>query len=115
MAPKTPRAGARRWTDQDIADLLRLREVEHLTWNVIDQKLRRSKGGSQLKYGAVRSVRTERENRAGHRHAGGGRAEPSCEQLQAREARHAAAERMTPTAMFFGDPPPGYSALDRRA
>lgn len=105
----------RRWSDDDIARLLHMRDVQCLPWSVIDAALKRSKGGSQLKYGAVRTVTTERESRAGRRHAGVGRVEPSAEQIEARAARHVAAERMTTTAMFFGDPPPGYSALDRRA
>lgn len=109
------RPRARRWSDQDIADLLHMREVQRLPWHVIDQKLRRSKGGAQLKYGAVRAARTEREARSGRTHSGGGRAEPSGEQLQARSERAAAADLRTQTAVFFGDPPPGYSALDRRA
>ncbi len=32
----------------------------------------------------------------------------------AAELRKAAADRRSPTATFFGDPPPGYSALDER-
>ncbi len=109
------RARARRWSDQDIADLLHMRDVQHLPWNVIDRKLRRSKGGAQLKYGAIRSARTEREQRAGARHIGICRVAPSAEQMEARAARAAASDRRTQTAVFFGDPPPGYSALDRRA
>ncbi len=31
-----------------------------------------------------------------------------------RDARIVAAERRTPTQQFFGDPPPGYSALDQK-
>ena len=34
--------------------------------------------------------------------------------LAEREARQAAADRRTFTQVFFGDPPPGYSALDRK-
>lgn len=109
------RPRARRWTDQDIADLLHMRDVQHLSWKSIDAKLRRSKGGAQLKYGAVRSARTERDARSGRPHAGGGRIEPSAEQLQARAQRAAASNLRTQTAVFFGDPPPGYSALDPRA
>jgi hypothetical protein len=38
----------------------------------------------------------------------------SAQALADRDARKAAAELRTQTAEFFGDPPPGYSALDRR-
>lgn len=36
------------------------------------------------------------------------------DQIADREARDAAALMRSTTAQFFGDPPPGYSALDRR-
>lgn len=36
------------------------------------------------------------------------------ELLAERERRREAANHMTQTAVFFGDPPPGYSALDKR-
>lgn len=36
------------------------------------------------------------------------------DQIADREARDAAARMRSTTAQFFGDPPPGYSALDRR-
>lgn len=115
MAVKPRRPTARPFTEKDIADLLHMRDVQHLPWNVIDAKLNRSKGGSQLKYGSIKAARTEREMRSGRKHAGVGRVEPSAEQIEARQARATAAGRMTTTAVFFGDPPPGYSALDRRA
>jgi IS30 family transposase len=35
-------------------------------------------------------------------------------EILARNARHEAAERRDLTATFFGDPPPGYSALDQK-
>lgn len=108
------RPRARRWTDQDIAALLHMRDLQHLSWKTIDTKLNRSKGGAQLKYGSIKSARTEREMRSGRKHAGVGRIEPTADQLQARAARAAAIARMTQAAVFLGDPPPGYSALDRR-
>lgn len=38
----------------------------------------------------------------------------SPEAMAEREARTAAASRRSQTAEFFGDPPPGFSALDRK-
>jgi hypothetical protein len=38
----------------------------------------------------------------------------SVSQIADRDARAAAAERRTYTQEFFGDPPPGFSALDRK-
>lgn len=39
---------------------------------------------------------------------------PSAAVLAARDARYAASLRRTQTQEFFGDPPPGFSALDRK-
>jgi hypothetical protein len=39
---------------------------------------------------------------------------PESDALAARDRRAAAMDRRTITATFFGDPPPGYSALDRK-
>lgn len=107
------RKAARPWSDEDVARLIHMREVQCLPWSVMDEALGRSKGGSQLKYGLVRKLRQPSPD-MGRGHAGSGRAIPSPEQLAEREQRSAAANRMTPTSIFFGDPPPGYSALDRR-
>ena len=51
------------------------------------------------------------ETRAQHQ-VGSMRAPP--EVLAERDARLAARDRRDQTAEFFGDPPPGYSALDRK-
>lgn len=40
--------------------------------------------------------------------------QPSAEALAERDARYAASLKRTPTQEFFGDPPPGFSALDRK-
>jgi hypothetical protein len=48
----------------------------------------------------------------GHRQSGSMRTPP--EVLAERDTRLAARDRRNQTAEFFGDPPPGYSALDRR-
>lgn len=102
----------RPWTPDDIARLLHMRDVQHLPWSVIDAALRRSKGGSQLKHRSIRKGPILREIRSGPDACS--RTVPSAVALELRDARNAAANRMTPTAAFFGDPPPGYSALDRR-
>lgn len=41
-------------------------------------------------------------------------AKASDEQIAERDARYAAAARRTQTQEFFGDPPPGFSALDKK-
>lgn len=103
------RKQGRPFTAHDIARIIHMREVERRKWPQIDAALGRARGGCCVKYESLRRVKdTPRPCESG------GRIHLSTDQVEDREARAAAAERMTATAVFFGDPPPGYSALDRR-
>lgn len=99
----------RPWSDDDVARLIRMREVEGKTWREIDVALGRPQSGSQLKYKALKAPDTLSAGSIG-----GGRVVLSPDQEANLRARKDAENRMSLTATLFGDPPPGYSALDRR-
>jgi hypothetical protein len=98
----------RAWSDDDVASMIRMRE-QGKTWREIDAAMGRTQGGSQLKYAASKAP-----SKLSAGSIGGGRVELSAEQAANLRARKDAENRMSLTATLFGDPPPGYSALDRR-
>jgi len=104
---KKPR---RPWSSDDLATLVRMREVERCRWSDIDRTLNRSDGGACGKYASLR-----REELPRHPAEAGGRVEVSTAQEIDRSARKQAAMRRDLTGEVFGDPPPGYSALDKRS
>lgn len=99
------------WTRNEDAAVTRMRDDEKLPWEFIAQEMKRS----------VNAVRTRHsELRSGRAHARRLHEEISVnirvtpEMLADRDARMEASWRRSTTAMFFGDPPPGYSYLDRK-
>lgn len=100
----------RPWTDADVARMVYLREVERLKWSEVDLAMQRSAGGSKSKYDSRRCGQAP----TGNVLEPGGRVILSIEQEDGRRARRNAEDRMSLTAILCGDPPPGYSALDRR-
>jgi hypothetical protein len=103
------RAPRRPWTDHEVARAKAMRAAGH-SYTAIDIALDRYVGATQQKltYGLKHvAARAERD------HTTGGLRAPDCV-LADRDARAAALDRRTPTQEFFGDPPPGYSALDRQ-
>lgn len=99
----------RPWTADNIASMIHMRDVERKTFPVIDRALGRSPGCSKSKY---ESLRLGPAPRAGS--VSGGRVTLSPQQEANQRARKDAENRMSLTATLFGDPPPGFSALDRR-
>jgi hypothetical protein len=99
----------RPWLPSEIATMLRMREQERRTWAEIDRTLKRPTGSSSSKYETVKRGREVSGNTVG-----GGRVVLTEEQIAAQAARKAAENKKTLTAAVLGDPPPGYSALDRR-
>lgn len=95
------------WREEDVAEVIRLREVERMVWADIDRRLNRPAGSSCCKYESLRRGREQVS-----KHGGGGRID-FAELGREREARRSLAHP-TLTAAFFGDPLPGYSALDKR-
>jgi hypothetical protein len=100
----------RPWLQHEIADLFHMRDVQKFAFERIDVALGRPGGSSYYKYHKLKKGKEPTSGPTGP----GGRIQLSPAQIAARAAREHAASRMTPTAVFFGDPPPGYSALDRR-
>lgn len=81
------------WTDEDVAEVIRLREVENLSWSEIDRRMKRPRGCSATKYDSLRrKIPTPRPKPP--------------------QAAHQAPASLT--AAILGDPLPGRSALDRR-
>lgn len=94
------------WSEEDVAELIRLREVEKMLWSDIDKRFNRAAGASCCKYQGLR-----RGNEQVSKYGAGGRINTT-EVDRLRMARRALAHQ-TLTAAFFGDPLPGYSALDK--
>lgn len=95
------------WNAAEIAEMIRLREVEHMLWEDIDRKLGRALGCCCGKYDSLRRAKAQVSPRGG-----GGRID-STEAERDRDARKQL-EHPTLTAAHFGDPLPGRSALDRK-
>jgi hypothetical protein len=96
------------WTEAEVAQLLQLREIDGLSFREIDQEMKRPKGSSCVKYESLR--------RPAARSFISKEARVTIDQaaFDAREARKHAEMQRDITQNFFGDPPPGYSALDRK-
>lgn len=97
------------WTDAMVRKLIHLRAVEKMSWPKIARELNITTGAASSKFCHLMG----RHNREA------GKYEPSPRKvaLEPAEARRgdylAALDRRTLTQVMFGDPPPGYSALDR--
>lgn len=94
------------WPDEEQTELLRLREVEGLSWDKVAERLKRSQPSVESKYKYLKS----KAAREGHPDV---EARVSPEALRERAKRLHAPPRDL-TGAFFGDPPVGYSQLDRR-
>lgn len=103
------KAPMRRWTDDEIARMIEMREVQHMRWSEIDAALKRPLGGSSIKYESLRRPKLP----SIHQNDAGGRITVSVDQESERLARRQAATRRDLTAEVFGDPPPGFTALDK--
>ena len=100
---------SRRWTDDDIARMIDMRERQCMTWSQIDAAMNRSPGGSCIKYESLRRPKLP----SIHQNDAGGRITLSVQQESERIARERAASRRDLTGAIFGDPPPGFTALDK--
>jgi hypothetical protein len=93
------------WTYDETRKLFRLRDVLELEWKDIALKIGRSEAACWNHY----------YNEGGSRHGSYSvRKNPSEEALADAARRAQARERQSLTEQFFGDPPKGYSALDRK-
>ena len=96
--------GFHNWTQEQIARVLYLRDDEAMEFEDIAIEVGIPATACRSKYCAIKDR---------HRAARLGDKCPS-KTLLDREARERARDSQTLTASIFGDPPPGYSALDRR-
>lgn len=95
----------RKWTDHEVLRAKAWRKAGH-TYTDIDRWLDRPDGATAQK------LNYQTDTASGHQVSAGGR--PTEAALAERDRRSEAAERRDLTGMFCGDPPPGYSALDRQ-
>lgn len=107
-APESSKKPYRPWSETDVDELVRLREVEQLKFREIDKRMQRSQGASSVKYESLR-----RPTGRVHPAEAGGRIHLSEQQLADLVARKQAENRQSPVSRLLGEPPPGYSALDR--
>lgn len=100
------KAGYHKWTDAETRLLFELREDEGWEWDRISRHLRVSAHKCEVKYNNERArrrlVRGDRFEKA-----------PNAAFIE-RERRDLARRAQSLTGSVSGDPPPGYSALDRR-
>lgn len=101
--PKRP------WTADEVARLLQMRDVEKRKWTEIDQALGRGHASSAAKYELLRAEPAP----SGIHDTGSRLVMPTRLEIE-RAARRDAELRRNLTQETFGDPPPGFSALDRR-
>ena len=103
--PKAPT-----WTKDEVAVLMHKREVEKKIWAVIGSEMGRSRTACHVKYEAIKRPR-ERVERVSYYC----KTIISSEKALIERDRRAKLSPRNLTAEFFGDPLPGYSALDKRA
>ncbi len=94
------------WTEPQIKLLFKLRDERGLEWWQIAERLGRPKDSCKVKYANITSRRRAERGESLQ-------AAPNAAVID-RERREHARAGASITARFFGDPPPGYSALDRR-
>lgn len=97
----------RPWFEADVAQLIRMREVERLVWTDIDRAMGRSRGSACGKYTSLRrgSIQVSK-------FGGGGRIDAT--DVERDRAERAGLVHPTLAGRVFGDPLPGQSALDKR-
>jgi hypothetical protein len=93
------------WPPEEIEQLLRLREGARLGWTEIGRRLNRSAGGVYDKYRTVKSAPVQSR----------GAREPANAETHREWLRRMSLSPVSLTAALFGDPLPGYSALDKRS
>lgn len=100
------------WSKKQVDTLRHLYEVERKSWEDISAVIGRTPWACRSKMHELRSGGQRNDGRrlAGIHNPHSMTVRPDL--LADREARFAALQRRTHTQEFFGDPPPGFSALD---
>lgn len=106
----SPRVCPPRWSADEDAALIKARETEDREWDDVAGIVGRSVGA------CMRRLTTIRTNRAVRHRADGGMsaARPDPASIAAGRAYRRAQDERPWQARFLNDPPPGYSALDRK-
>lgn len=103
------RRQVRRWLEAEVERMVQMREVDGLSWPAIDKAFKRAPGSSAAKYSVLREGRAPR----GKPNDAATRVDVAPDLAEMRDARRMAQARLSLTGVLLGDPPPGYSALDR--
>lgn len=100
----------RYWTPEEDAELLRLYEVERLFFYKISLRLGRPKKSASDRYAVLKRRRGELPPKPARK------PNPTAlrDGIRAHEIERTRAGHASITAMVFGDPPPGHSALDQK-
>jgi hypothetical protein len=104
-----PKAAPRPFSDEDVATLLRMRDVEGREFSEIDAALGRNPGVSCQKYRQIKGLQAPPRRMDEVRNA-----DVPAECVADRDERFALSHASI-TSAFFGDPLPGRSALDLRS
>lgn len=101
----------RQWDEETDITLMRLRDLRRLPWAEIARQIDRTESASRSRYSKIRGGRP-RVARVHAEPVPNVRVTPA--QIADRDARMEASWRRSQTQEFFGDPPPGFSCLDRK-
>lgn len=96
------------WPPEEVARLFRLRQVEGRDWSEIARELGRTESGVKSKYKYELHSRDVRAPSVPFQR------EPVPELVLSEQARRLCAPYRSQASAFCGDPPFGFSALDRR-
>lgn len=119
-APKRGVNGKKLWRDREIETLVYMRETQKKDWPEIAKALDRTPGACSVFYSNHKTGQRWRRDIDRKHRAARLQLEPLTlskappDRLEEREARYAAAALRTQTQILLGDPPPGFSALDKK-
>jgi len=97
------------WSMEEVAELVRLREMAGLNFNAIDKILNRRRGSAVVKYQTLQLGPDPQ-----HVSETGGRVHVTPKEQAEFKALKLAQNRQSDISRLLGEPPPGYSALDQK-
>lgn len=124
IRPPAVRVVWRAWTQDEIETLVRMRETEDADWSVVAAAIGRTVAACEVHYSKYCKGRPRVRRKPGPRQREsqarinaepifGGQFKIPDDRFAERDARYEAAQRRTITQSIFGDPPPGFSHLDK--
>jgi hypothetical protein len=102
--------GRKSWLIEDVARLVHMRDVLHMSFQDIGRALGRTTASCHAKY----NMRQQEPSPVHGQPEAGMRVTVSAAAIADRDARYQAWLRQSPAAALLGDPLPGRSALDQR-